>query len=271
MGPERLIRVESGSLNWRLRRTGAALVVGGNSLMSDLDLTIAAQVAEYWQRERELEQASALSQARRRAREATTAERERLKADGVPPDVIKPGTALRDATLIDPFGTETTLHQAIPAGQPAVIVFYRGAWCPFCNITLHTYQQVLLPQLLRRDVALVAVSPQKPDGSLTMMQKHHLTFSVVSDPGLKLADQVGVVMHLSEVARQAVIDAGLNFAATNVDGSPALPMPTVLILDAEHVVRWIKVNPDWTERSEPAEIVAAVDALKLTAESLSSR
>jgi alkyl hydroperoxide reductase subunit AhpC len=78
-------------------------------------------------------------------------------------------------------------------------------------------------------------------------------------------------MHLSEVARQAVIDAGLNFAATNVDGSSALPMPTVLILDAEHVVRWIKVNPDWTERSEPAEIVAALDALKLAAESLSPR
>ncbi len=49
-------------------------------------------------------------------------------------------------------------------------------------------------------------------------------------------------------------------------------MPTVLILDAEHVVRWIKVNPDWTEqRSEPAEIVAALDALKLAAESLSGR
>ena len=239
--------------------------------MTDLDLIIAAQVAEYWQRERELERVSPPSEAERRARTATAAERHRLTADGVPADVIKPGTTLSDATLLDPLGTETTLYQAIPAGQPAVIVFYRGAWCPFCNIALQTYQEVLLPQLQSRDVALVAVSPQKPDGSLTMKQKHGLTFSVLSDPGLKLADQVGVVMHLSEVARQAVIDAGLNFAATNVDGLPALPMPTVLILDAEHVVRWIKVNPDWTERSEPAEIVAALDALKLAAESLSPR
>jgi len=239
--------------------------------MSARDLTIAAQVAEYWQRERELEQASPLGTARRHASEATTAERQRLAADGVPAGVIAPGTALRDARLIDPFGTETTLYQAIPAGQPAVIVFYRGAWCPFCNITLHTYQEVLLPQLQRRDVALVAVSPQKPDGSLTMRQKHHLTFPVLSDPGLKLAGQVGVVMHLSEVTRQAVIDAGLNFAARNADGSPALPMPTVLLLDAELVVRWIKVNPDWTERSEPAEILAAVDDLTLAAETLSPR
>jgi hypothetical protein len=105
-----------------------------------------------------------------------------------------------------------------------VIVFYRGAWCPFCNIALRTYQEALLPELRRRDVALVAVSPQKPDGSLTIEQKHHLTFSVLSDPGLRLADQVGVVMDLSEVARQTIIDAGLNFAAANVGGSTALPM-----------------------------------------------
>jgi peroxiredoxin len=234
--------------------------------MSALDLSIAAQVAEYWRRERELEQASPLSKERRLERDATSSERERLKADGVPSDLIKPGTPLRDATLIDPLGAETPLYRAIPEGQPAVIVFYRGAWCPFCNITLHTYQEELLPRLQRRDVALVAVSPQKPDGSLTMTQKHQLAFPVLSDPGLKLAEQVGVVMHLSEVTRQAVIDAGLNFAATNADGSPALPMPTVLILDADHVVRWIKVNPDWTERSEPAEIVAAVEVLKLASE-----
>lgn len=239
--------------------------------MSDLSLTIAAQVAVYWQHERELERASPPSDPDRRAAEATAAERERLRAAGVPAVVIKPGATLSDATLIDPFGTDTSLYQTIPAGQAAVIVFYRGAWCPFCNITLHTYQEVLLPELARRDVALVAVSPQKPDGSLTMIQKHDLAFPVLSDPGLKLADQVGVVLHLSDVTRQAVIDTGLNFAARNVGGSPALPMPTVLILDGERVVRWIQVNPDWTERSEPAEIVAALDALELAPHSFSPR
>ena len=239
--------------------------------MTDLTLTIAAQVAEYWRRERELENVSPLSAAQRRAQEATTAERARLKADGVPADVIKPGTTVSDATLIDPFGADTTLYRAIPAGQAAVIVFYRGAWCPFCNIALRTYQDVLLPELQSRGVALLAVSPQKPDGSLTMKQKHDLTFSVLSDPGLKLAEQIGVVMYLSDSTRQAIIDAGLNFAATNVDGSPALPMPTVLILDADRVVRWIKVNPDWTDRSEPAEIVQALDALQIAAQGSRSR
>ncbi len=239
--------------------------------MSVLNLTIAAQVAEYWRRERELERAAPPSEAERRAAEATRAERNRLKADGLPAALIQTGTRLSDVRLIDPFGNETSLYAEAQAGRPAVIVFYRGEWCPFCNIALHTYQEVLLPELQRRDVALIAVSPQLPDGSLTMIQKHHLTFSVLSDPGLTLAGQVGVVMQLSDMTRQAVIDAGLNFAARNIDGSAALPMPTVLILDGDHVVRWIEVNPDWTERSEPAEIVAALDALGLVPASPSPR
>ena len=239
-------------------------------MADQLELTIAAQVAEYWRRERELEQQSPPTAAERRASEATAAERARLRADGVPAGVITPGTVLTDATLIDPFGAETTLYQVIPDGQPAAVVFYRGAWCPFCNLTLRTYQDVLLPQLDRRGVALVALSPQKPDGSLTMKQKHNLKFAVLSDPGLKLAERVGIVMNLREATRQAVIEAGLNFAATNVDGSPALPMPTVLLLDGDRVVRWIKVNPDWTDRAEPAEIVEAVDAAQSAAPALSS-
>jgi peroxiredoxin len=236
--------------------------------MTDLSLTIAAQVAEYWRQERELEKQRPPTAAERRAADATAAERERLRADGVPAHVITPGTPLLDATLFDPFGAETTLYEVVAPHQPVVIVFYRGAWCPFCNLTLRTYQEVLVPELERRGVALVAVSPQKPDGSLTMKQKHNLTFSVLSDPGLKLADQVGVVMNLREATRQAVIDAGLNFAATNIDGSPALPMPTVLIVDGDRTVRWIKVNPDWTDRAEPAEIVEAVDSLNIASQAV---
>jgi peroxiredoxin len=64
-----------------------------------------------------------------------------------------------------------------------VLVFYRGAWCPYCNITLATYQQHLLPRRTGRGIGLVAISPQAPDGSLSMQEKHDLSFTVVSDPG----------------------------------------------------------------------------------------
>ena len=69
----------------------------------------------------------------------------------------------------------------------SVLVFYRGAWCPYCNIALSAYQEQLLPQLTGRGIPLVAISPQKPDGSLSMQQKNDLAFTVVSDPGNAIA------------------------------------------------------------------------------------
>ena len=78
--------------------------------------------------------------------------------------VVRAGDRLEDADLLTADGGPATLHTAL-GGGPAVLVFYRGAWCPYCNITLKHYQAELLPALAERGVALVAVSPQTPDGS----------------------------------------------------------------------------------------------------------
>ena len=113
-----------------------------------------------------------------------------LAAAGVPAGIAAVGTVVADADLLDPHGAPTTLYAAT-GGRAAVLVFYRGAWCPYCNIALATYQAQLLPQLTERGITLVAVSPQAPDGSLTMAEKNELTFTVVSDPGNTIAGQLG--------------------------------------------------------------------------------
>ena len=182
-----------------------------------------------------------------------------LKATGVPTAVATPGTVLADVSLIDAHGTATSLH-AVSAGRPAVLVFYRGAWCPYCNVALRTYGEQLLPQLTERGVALIAISPQKPDGSLTMQEKHELTFPVLSDPGNLLAGQLGILTlpHSDEV-RAAQEQLGLVVGTLNADGTDTLPMPTVVIADAQHTIRWIDVHPDYTTRSEVPDILTAVD------------
>lgn len=109
-------------------------------------------------------------------------EQARLAASGVPVGVAPTGTVLPDADLLDVHRAPATLYAAADSGT-SVLVFYRGAWCPYCNIALSAYQAQLLPRLTGRGIRLIAVSPQKPDGSLTMQQKHSLAFAVVSDPG----------------------------------------------------------------------------------------
>ena len=108
---------------------------------------------------------------------------------------------------------------------------------------------------------LIAVSPQKPDGSLTMQEKHDLTYAVVSDPGNQVAHALGVVFTPGEATRAAQGQLGLDVASGNADGGPELPMPTVVVVDAAGTIRWIDVHPNFTTRSEPSQILAAVDAV----------
>ena len=167
------------------------------------------------------------------------------------------GSPMPDGDLLDAEGNPTGVRRTM-AGRPAVIVFYRGAWCPFCNLALRTYQEQLADELARRGVALIAISPQKPDGSLTMREKHDLTFAVLSDPGNQVAGGLGIVTAPAPDVRAAQQELGLDIAAGNADGTPSIPMPTVAIADRDGVLRWIDVHPNYARRTEPDQIRSAV-------------
>jgi peroxiredoxin len=184
----------------------------------------------------------------------------RLRAAGVPADVMTPGSHVADVDLIDAQGNPTSLY-ALTGDKPAAVVLYRGVWCPYCNLALKSYGDQLPVPLQERGVELIAVSPQKPDGSLSMQEKLDLAFPVVSDPGNALAAQLGVLMASSgEEVLSAQRQLGLDVRAINADGTEGLPMPTVLLIDAEHRLAWIDVHPDFTTRTEVEDVLHAVDA-----------
>jgi peroxiredoxin len=182
-------------------------------------------------------------------------------AGSVPGEVFRLGAPIPDAQLLDVHGSTTTLRAAI-AGRPAVVVLYRGAWCPYCNLTLRTYQQTLLPRLAERGAVLVAISPQKPDGSLSIQEKNELAFPVLTDRGNTIARALGVLTQPSPEALAAQRQHGLDLTQTNADGTVELPMPTVIIIDAAGKVRWLDIHPDYTTRTEPDAIVNAFDATR---------
>jgi peroxiredoxin len=196
------------------------------------------------------------------AMSAFAREQAELAASGLPAGIAPAGTVLPDAELLDVDGTPTTLYAAAGDGT-SVLVFYRGAWCPYCNIALSAYQEQLLPLLTGRGIPLVAVSPQTPDGSLTMQQKDELGFTVVSDPGNAIAGRLGILTGPSEEARAAQLQLGLDLASVNADGTVTIPMPATVILDASRTVRWIDVHPDYSTRTEPAQVINALDHLGL--------
>jgi peroxiredoxin len=191
---------------------------------------------------------------------AFTADQSALDAGGVPQNVAAPGSVMPDGDLLDVHGAPTSLAR-LRAGRPAVVVFYRGAWCPYCNIALRSYQAELVPALVERGVELIAVSPQKPDGSLTSAESNELTYSVASDPGNQIAAALGILTEPSPDSVAAQITLGLDLTEVNADGGKALPMPTVVIIDPAGIIRWVDVHPNYTTRTEVPDILAAVDAV----------
>ena len=213
------------------------------------DLTIAAQVAGY---DRE-----SAGQLPAEVAAAFAAEQRELAAAELPAGTAQPGDRMPDGELLDATGQPTTLAQTLGA-RPAVIFFYRGGWCPYCNITLRAYQAQLVPALAERGIPLVAISPQTPDGSLSTKETKELTFTVLSDPGNQIAGQLGIITAPTEGARAAQLQLGLDLTQVNADGTTGLPMPTVIIADTAGVIRWIDVHRDYTTSTELDQILQAI-------------
>jgi peroxiredoxin len=192
--------------------------------------------------------------------ETFTRDQAAFRAKGRPADAVAVGDVLSDFTLPDATGHDVSLSELLGEG-PVVLVFYRGGWCPYCNLALHQYQSELVPQLASYGATLAAISPQKPDESLTTVEKHDLQFVVLSDAGTRVARQLGIAFEPAEDVLEAQRALGLDIRDGNADGSPELPMPTVLIVDRNRTVRFVDVQADYTSRTEVSEILAALDRL----------
>jgi peroxiredoxin len=184
-----------------------------------------------------------------------------LLGQGIPADAVRAGDHLEPFTLNDATGTPVSLGQLVQAG-PAVIVFYRGGWCPYCNLALRTYQRELLPKLGAFGARLVAISPQTPDQSLSTAEKAELAFAVLSDPGSRVARSIGIAFQQADEVLAAQRELGLDLAQVNAEGSTQLPRPTVLIVDQSQTVRFADVQPDYTARTEVADILTALTGLQ---------
>jgi peroxiredoxin len=177
---------------------------------------------------------------------------------------VAPGLAIGDHapnfTLPDALGQSVTLRDLIQKG-PVVVVFYRGEWCPYCNIQLRGLQAAL-PRLRELGASLVAISPQAPDHSLSLTEKHELAFPVLSDLDQEVIRAYKVQFALAGDLEDLQVNVFQNDPATqNADHSRSLPVPATFVIDRDGIVRAAFVSADWRVRAEPAEVEAALQSL----------
>ena len=182
-----------------------------------------------------------------------------LAESGLADRALTVGAQAPRFNLLTASGQTLALDDLLTDG-PVVLTFYRGAWCPYCNIALRSLQKHH-EAITARGARLVAVSPQIPDESLTLTEKHDLAFDVLSDIGSDTAKQYGLAFDLPDDLAAVYAKLGFDLQRVN-DGHPrTLPLPATYVIDRDGVIRWSFVNTDYTTRAEPADVLAALDAM----------
>jgi len=181
---------------------------------------------------------------------------EKLAMAGIVERAVKVDDVAPHFTLPDAKGKQVSVSDLIMDG-PLVVTFYRGEYCPYCNITLRALQKYL-PKFQAKGASLVAISPQLPDYTAKMAQKHDLQFPVLSDVGCKVGMEYGVDFVVGEDIRPLYEKFGANLALYNGDKSYKLPVPATYVIDTDGTVLYSFVNTDHTKRAEPEEILAAI-------------
>ena len=183
-----------------------------------------------------------------------------FKASYDPSLAIQVGDTLPDFRMSDALGEEVTKAELLAQG-PLLIAFYRGEWCPYCNLELRELQKHL-GEFKAKGVNLVAISPEIPDQSLSTIEKGGLKFPVLSDVGNKLAKQMGILFAQPEQMRKLFNSFGLDFKARNGDDSLEVPVPATFLVDHKGVVRNSFIDADYTKRLEPTTALEWIDELQ---------
>lgn len=181
-------------------------------------------------------------------------QRSALRARFDPASAVQIGDRLDDVALIDVDGTPFTLSDL--DSKLTVLIFFRFATCAADNLALPHYDQYLRPALDRIGVPVIAISPQIPEKLGAIVANHAIGFRIASDPDNGLARQIGIVFQPDTIPTTPPADW---IGATTGTGTWELPMPTVLIIDKDRVVKFIATSPDWLDRIEAPEIVSAVE------------
>jgi len=182
-----------------------------------------------------------------------------VKRSGITGRALKAGDRAPEFSLPNAYGRPIALAGLLAKG-PIILSFYRGGWCPYCNLELRAYQAIL------RDIRaaggeLVAVSPQTPDLSAITAKKGELEFDVLNDHGNRLASQFGIAYPIPEIVRAIGAKFGTNLAVINGSNDGQLPISATYVIARDRRIALAGIEPDFRRRLEPAEALGMLRRL----------
>ena len=169
---------------------------------------------------------------------------------------LKVGDIAPDFHLPDATGRTVGLYETLAQG-PVILIFYRGGWCPYCNLELRAYQR-LLPEIRRAGAHLLAVTPEKPDDTLTTQEKNSLVFPVLSDITHSVSRSLGILFELPVPLQELYSRFGHALTEVNASGEWMLPVPATYVIDRNGKILARHLDTDYRVRMEPTDALAAL-------------
>jgi peroxiredoxin len=175
--------------------------------------------------------------------------------NGLAKSALKVGDRAPDIVLGNARGKTIDVGQLLKKG-PVIVTFYRGGWCPYCNLELRAFQRVL-PDIKAAGASLVAISPEKPDDTLSTAEKNKLSFEVLSDVGQKVGRAFRLVYAFSDELKSAYNGFGLDIPEKNgMADEWALPISATYVVDRDGTIIYAYTDTDYRDRADPNEILA---------------
>ena len=212
-------------------------------------MSLKEQLAEYragWYQRVPAERQAIMQRHIDQLRSGTTARTMLKVGDRAPAIVLRnaKGAAVDVATLLEK--------------GPVIVTFYRGGWCPYCNLELRAYQQIL-PDIVAAGASLVAISPEKPDDTMSTAEKNGLSFEVLSDVGQSVGRAFGLVYEFTDELKSAYRGFNLDIPARNgTPGEWALPVSATYVIDRDGSIVYAHTDVDYRDRADPGDVLQVV-------------
>ncbi|MBK1854090.1 redoxin domain-containing protein [Verrucomicrobiaceae bacterium 5K15] len=183
-----------------------------------------------------------------------------LEVSGIYARVLKVGDKAPDFTLGNPDGQQVRLATLLKQG-PVVLTWYRGGWCPYCNIALAELSEKN-DSFKKLGATLVALTPELPDATAGSVKDHGLNFEVLSDLNHAVAEQYGLVFTLNKDTRKRYQEKFKLEERSGKEAAKKLPLPATYVIDTDGTITYAFIDADYRRRAEPARIVDALKAIK---------
>lgn len=183
-----------------------------------------------------------------------------LIASGIAGNAVQAGEQAPDFTLPNTRGELVSLSSLLNKG-PVVLNFYRGAWCPYCNLELKALQDTL-PDITALGASLLSISPNLVEKSAAMVAENPFDFDILSDVDNQVARQYRLVFTLADQLRPVYQEFGIDLPAFDGNDRFELPMPATYVLRTDGSIAAGFVHEDYTQRMEPADIIGSLASVQ---------